>query len=79
MARGQIILLDSPRSEERNYPWAKVDDLIAKGLIEKPCFVEKKLIAGENKATLSYLCFSSGTTGNPKACTQIPPHRLTLD
>lgn len=32
-----------------------------------PVFVEKRLAPGEAKKKLAFLCFSSGTTGKPKA------------
>ena len=68
----RIILVDpcpSPDSES-DYRYPTVDELIQDGLVNKPSFVERHLNAGESRTKLSYLCFSSGTTGKPKACIQ---------
>lgn len=45
-----------------------LEALIKDGLANKPSFIEKMLAPGESRSRLSYLCFSSGTTGSPKAC-----------
>lgn len=65
----RIILIDSPPSLDYRYP--TVDGLIHDGLADKPRFVERHLNAGESRTVLSYLCFSSGTTGKPKVRSQI--------
>ncbi|OAX33663.1 acetyl-CoA synthetase-like protein [Rhizopogon vinicolor AM-OR11-026] len=44
-----------------------VDNLIQNGLRSEPNFVERKLQKGEAKTKVAFLCFSSGTTGKPKA------------
>ena len=48
-------------------PLSNVEDLIASGLARLPTFVERRLGPGEAKQKLAFLCFSSGTTGKPKA------------
>ena len=47
--------------------YATVEELIASGLSRLPTFVERRLAPGEAKKKLAFLCFSSGTTGKPKA------------
>ena len=68
----RIILVDPlPSSDlESDYRYPTVDELIQDGLVNKPSFVERHLNAGESRSKLSFLCFSSGTTGKPKACIQ---------
>ncbi|KAI0827402.1 acetyl-CoA synthetase-like protein [Trametes gibbosa] len=59
----RVVLFDSiPGSSQTN-----VEDLIAQGLREPQRFAERRLKPGEAKTKLALLCFSSGTTGKPKA------------
>ena len=48
-------------------PHATVEELVAAGLSKLPVFEERQLRPGEAKTKLALLCFSSGTTGKPKA------------
>ena len=48
-------------------PHATVEELVAAGLSKPSVFVERRLAPGEAKRKLAFLCFSSGTTGKPKA------------
>lgn len=48
-------------------PHATVEGLITTGLSKTPAFVERRLNPGEAKTKIAFLCFSSGTTGKPKA------------
>lgn len=47
--------------------YSTIEDLTAYGSKQKLNFVEKQLEPGEAKKKVAFLCFSSGTTGNPKA------------
>ncbi|KAI0067072.1 phenylacetyl-CoA ligase [Artomyces pyxidatus] len=44
-----------------------VPSLIREGLSQKANFVERRLAPGEGKTKIAFFCFSSGTTGKPKA------------
>ncbi|OJA18473.1 hypothetical protein AZE42_04979 [Rhizopogon vesiculosus] len=46
-----------------------VESIIQFGLRNEPAFVERRLKKGEAKTKVALLCFSSGTTGKPKAVT----------
>ncbi|KAH9854592.1 acetyl-CoA synthetase-like protein [Lenzites betulinus] len=59
----RVVLLDSMAGSSH----ANVDGLISQGLREPRRFTERRLKAGEAKTKLALLCFSSGTTGKPKA------------
>jgi 4-coumarate--CoA ligase len=48
-------------------PHATVEELVTVGLSKPPAFIERRLAPGEAKRKLAFLCFSSGTTGKPKA------------
>lgn len=48
-------------------PHSTVQELVAAGLSKLPVFEERRLRPGEAKTKLALLCFSSGTTGKPKA------------
>ena len=45
-----------------------VEDLLQSHRIYD-CYVEHRLLAGQAKTTVAFLCFSSGTTGEPKVRT----------
>lgn len=57
------MLIDSPAQG----PYPTVEKLIKAGLSKPATFVERRLNPGESKTKLAFLCFSSGTTGRPKA------------
>ncbi|KAI0634245.1 acetyl-CoA synthetase-like protein [Trametes polyzona] len=48
-------------------PYANVEDLVAQGLKDLRTVPEMRFRAGDAKKKLALLCFSSGTTGKPKA------------
>ncbi|KAF4605021.1 hypothetical protein EYR40_003804 [Pleurotus pulmonarius] len=59
----RVIVLDSvPGSPHKTVP-----EMVSFGLRQPVSFVERRLEAGEAKTKLAFLCFSSGTTGKPKA------------
>ncbi|EKM61281.1 uncharacterized protein PHACADRAFT_168715 [Phanerochaete carnosa HHB-10118-sp] len=60
----QIIVLGS---KPPGSPHSTVEELIVSGLSRLPAFVERRLAPGEARKKLAFLCFSSGTTGKPKA------------
>ena len=73
MGRGKerVVLIDTtPTSSSavNSAGFPTVDELVHEGLSHPPCFKEVKLKQGEAKTKVSYLCFSSGTTGKPKVC-----------
>ncbi len=55
-----------------------VDELVAAGLTKQPMFVEKRLKPGEAKRKVALLCFSSGTTGKPKAV-EVPHYAMVAN
>lgn len=59
----RIVLIDSPAQS----PYNTVEKLLKTGLSKPAAFVERRLNPGESKTKLAFLCFSSGTTGRPKA------------
>ncbi|KAF9502465.1 phenylacetyl-CoA ligase [Pleurotus eryngii] len=59
----RVIVLDSAPGS----PYKTVPEMIKFGLRQPVSFVERRLKAGEAKTKLAFLCFSSGTTGKPKA------------
>lgn len=59
-----IILMDNVIA---NGPYLTVDRLVEEGLSEPAAFMERKLVPSEARTKLAFLCFSSGTTGRPKA------------
>ena len=59
----RLVLLDDHRAPEAPLP--SVDSLIAEHERHAP-YAERKFKPGEGKTTIAFLCFSSGTTGNPK-------------
>ncbi|KAF8628539.1 hypothetical protein AX15_003833 [Amanita polypyramis BW_CC] len=68
----RIVLLDAPHphltTEEGAAKFMTVSDLVQLGTENwnKP-FTERRLSQGEARTKLAFLCFSSGTTGKPKA------------
>ncbi|KAI0034004.1 amp dependent CoA ligase [Vararia minispora EC-137] len=50
-----------------NFKGQSVDELIQFGLARPANFVERRLRPGEGRTKIALLCFSSGTTGKPKA------------
>lgn len=60
----RVIVLGRTPSPSRH---PTVDELVAAGLSKLPQFVERRLSPGEAKTKVAFLCFSSGTTGKPKA------------
>ncbi|KZS98388.1 acetyl-CoA synthetase-like protein [Sistotremastrum niveocremeum HHB9708] len=62
-----IILLEDlpPRDISHGHP--VVDQLVKQGLDKPPLYVQAPLRPGEGRTKLALLCFSSGTTGKPKA------------
>ncbi|KAL0951459.1 hypothetical protein HGRIS_008147 [Hohenbuehelia grisea] len=59
----RIVILD----QSTHPSFATLPGLIAYGLRQQTAFVERRLAAGEAKTKIAFLCFSSGTTGRPKA------------
>ncbi|KAL1948462.1 hypothetical protein VTO73DRAFT_12537 [Trametes versicolor] len=60
---GRVVLFDPvPGSSQAN-----VQDLVTEGLKGPLRFTERRLKPGEAKKKLALFCFSSGTTGKPKA------------
>ena len=64
MQRSRVIIVDAP-SASTEPQVVSVDTLIKEGPAQLP-FEEFRLGAGEGKRKLAFLCFSSGTTGQPK-------------
>ncbi|KAI8989129.1 hypothetical protein BD414DRAFT_326725 [Trametes punicea] len=58
------VVLFEPVSGSQN---PSVQELVVQGLREVQQFSERRLKPGEGKTKLALLCFSSGTTGKPKA------------
>ena len=59
----RVVVLDSLHSLTH----ATINELIATGCTKPAAFIERRLKAGEARTKLALLCFSSGTTGKPKA------------
>ena len=62
----RVALIDS-RFEGASPAHATVEELIKAGRAKATVYVERRLRPGEAKTKLALLCFSSGTTGKPKA------------
>lgn len=76
METGRIVLLDGAGGENKGI--RTLESLIQEGLAHEPSFIERKLQPGESKTKLSYLCFSSGTTGKPKVRIRFTSWILTM-
>ncbi|EIM79727.1 phenylacetyl-CoA ligase [Stereum hirsutum FP-91666 SS1] len=63
--QSRIILMDGNSSGRPKY--ATIDTLVQGGLANTACFEERRLAPGEGKTKIAIFCFSSGTTGKPKA------------
>ncbi|KAI0803315.1 amp dependent CoA ligase [Irpex lacteus] len=61
----RVVTIDSPPSQDAAH--MSVEELISSGLSTPLSFSERRLLSGEGKTKLAFLCFSSGTTGKPKA------------
>ncbi|KAI0706142.1 amp dependent CoA ligase [Cytidiella melzeri] len=61
----RVITIDTPPLY--NMTHESVEHLISAGLSSPLSFNERRLRAGEAKTKMAFLCFSSGTTGKPKA------------
>ncbi|KAI0347854.1 amp dependent CoA ligase [Trametopsis cervina] len=61
----RVVTIDSPAAPAQAH--LSVEQLIASGLSSKASFTERQLNPGEAKTKIAFLCFSSGTTGPPKA------------
>lgn len=62
----RVVIIDSrPASVSAVHP--TIDELVQAGLSKPAVYEERRLKAGEAKTKLAFLCFSSGTTGKPKA------------
>ena len=59
----RLVLLDGQLTP--NSPFPSLESLIEEHERHPP-YVEYKLKPGEGKTAIALLCFSSGTTGNPK-------------
>ena len=57
---------------------SNVQDLINKGSMLQPMFVERRLRPGEAKTKIAFLSFSSGTTGKPKASKECTRRRFEI-
>ncbi|KIJ64459.1 hypothetical protein HYDPIDRAFT_90496 [Hydnomerulius pinastri MD-312] len=60
-----VIVFDAAGSE--NLQVSTVQTLITQGLASPPGFKERRLSPGEARTKIAFYCFSSGTTGKPKA------------
>lgn len=60
----RIVLIDTPAAQGEHQ---SVASLIEAGLSKHQVFTERRLSLGEGKTKIALLCFSSGTTGKPKA------------
>lgn len=58
----RVVTIDTPAPNHLS-----VEDLITAGLQTASPFVERRLLPGEGKTKVAFYCFSSGTTGKPKA------------
>jgi 4-coumarate--CoA ligase len=69
ISRERIIVLDSREGgrAKRKGAYPTIEELVKEGLERPPAFVERRLADGEGTKKIAYLCFSSGTTGKPKA------------
>ncbi|PVF97766.1 acetyl-CoA synthetase-like protein [Serendipita vermifera] len=72
LKRDRIVVLEgqhgaNAQTGKSKYPYPSVRELVVEGLSNPPAFVEKRLQEGEGTKKIAYLCFSSGTTGKPKA------------
>jgi len=54
-------------SRKSPIPFPTIEELVTDGLARPKLFTERTLNPGEAKTKLAFLCFSSGTTGKPKA------------
>lgn len=61
----RVVIIDTPSASQKAH--ASVEELVSAGLAIQPAFVERRLLPGEGKTKVAFLCFSSGTTGRPKA------------
>ncbi|KLO20729.1 phenylacetyl-CoA ligase [Schizopora paradoxa] len=66
IAADHIVLMQS-LSRPSPIPFSTIDDLVSDGLKRPQCFTERRLNPGEAKTKIAFYCFSSGTTGKPKA------------
>lgn len=60
-----IIVIDAHKAAEK-IPYPSLEDLVQEG-VSLPSVSDIKLRPGEAKTKIAFLCFSSGTTGKPKA------------
>ncbi|KAG8830426.1 hypothetical protein FRC18_008125 [Serendipita sp. 400] len=69
LSKDRIIVFDArgPGASKWRSPYPLISQLMQEGLKAPPAFVEKTLAEGEGTKKIAYLCFSSGTTGKPKA------------
>ncbi|KDR82332.1 hypothetical protein GALMADRAFT_57372 [Galerina marginata CBS 339.88] len=74
MPSNRIIILDEPPT--RGPEFQSVPDLISHGRQKMRAFHERQLGTGEGKTKVALLCWSSGTTGKPKAVAI--PHRALI-
>jgi acyl-coenzyme A synthetase/AMP-(fatty) acid ligase len=72
-----VIVIDAHKSPEK-LPYPSLEDLVQEGQSLSP-FIETKLRSGEAKTKIAFLCFSSGTTGKPKALTHHLSFLLLID
>ncbi|KAF8891414.1 phenylacetyl-CoA ligase [Infundibulicybe gibba] len=63
--QSKIIVIDGHKSPNP-LPYTSIEDLVREGR-SAPDFTEMTFKQGEAKTTTAFLCFSSGTTGKPKA------------
>ncbi len=67
----RVIPLDTIRGHRPSAIAPDLHELITYGLAHQPYFVERMLKPGEGRTKIAFLCFSSGTTGKPKASTLV--------
>ena len=66
LTEDRIVIIDT-RPPSVSVAYASLDGLINSGRIGSTSFIEQRLRPGEAKTKVAFLCFSSGTTGKPKA------------
>lgn len=73
MPSSRVIILDETLNSNDISEFRNVPELIQHGRQNMRAFHERKLAIGEGKTRIAILCWSSGTTGKPKARFQYPP------
>ncbi|KAJ7446405.1 phenylacetyl-CoA ligase [Mycena galericulata] len=72
LSEDRIVVIEPSDASPYNGPHETLSKLVAFGFSKPQNYVERKLRPGEAKTKVAFYCFSSGTTGKPKAV--IIPH-----